>query len=246
MHARTTYTLRSLAQTITFGGLYAIFSFVKISPILGLPGQTITAAAMVAPIIGILIGAYSGTVATIFGGTIGFFSGLMAYPSVISGIVTASFAGMIRENRRTVCIFFYCSLLLLFAFYPSVGPFWLFPLSLWFQVVGLVILLTPFQSTTIQNLNSNRQSKLLYAFFLVSLTSTLAGQIAGSLAFEITSWPILIPEVGAWRMTWQVLAFLYPAERLIIAVSSALVGASLLRVLKSTNMKNSRALGLSE
>jgi hypothetical protein len=223
---------RDLAQTVTFTALYTVFSFVKISPIIGLPGQTITAAAIVAPIIGIVIGAYLGTLATFLGGAVGLTLGALPQPSFVSGIVTAFFAGMHHKGRRVVCISIYVALLLAFSFYPTVGPAWLYPPLLWFQVLGLVTLIS-LQPTATRNLDANANSKLLYAFFVASLISTMAGQIAGSLIFEVISWPTLTPDVNSWRATWQVLTFLYPTERLIIATFSGLIGASLQRILRS-------------
>jgi hypothetical protein len=36
--------------------------------------------------------------------------------------------------------------------------------------------------------------------------------------------------------TWQTLAFLYPVERIVIALSATFIGASLSRVLRSANL----------
>ncbi len=73
-------TTKDTALTVTFTALYAVFGFIKISPIIGLSGQAITAAAFIAPIIGILLGPYVGTLSAFLGGTIGFFLGALSYP----------------------------------------------------------------------------------------------------------------------------------------------------------------------
>jgi len=52
------------------------------------------------------------------------------------------------------------------------------------------------------------------------------GQIAGSLTFEMLSWPTLIPDVNAWKAIWHAVTFLYPVERTIIALGAAFVGAA--------------------
>lgn len=224
-------TTKDTALTVTFTALYAVFGFIKISPIIGLSGQAITAAAIIAPIIGILLGPYVGTLSTFLGGTIGFFLGALSYPSFASGIVAAFCAGMVKSGKRIISVLAYLSLLLLFAFYPIVGPAWLFPLELWFQIAGLIILVSPLQSAAARSLESGSNLKLLLGFFITCLTSTLAGQIAGSLVFEA-----LIPNATNLLPTWQTLTVLYPVERIVIALSATFIGASLSKVLRSTNL----------
>jgi hypothetical protein len=143
---------------------------------------------------------------------------------------------MLYDGRRGLCIFTYFSLLLLFGFYPFVGPVWLYLPLMWFQIAGFLVLISPIQSMATESLNSGNNSKVLSAFFITSLTSTLAGQIAGSLTFEVLSWPIFMADVNAWKLIWQATTFLYPIERIIIALGAAFIGASLHRVLKSANL----------
>jgi len=221
-----------VALTVCFTALYVVFGFLKISPIIGLPGQAITAAAIMAPLIGIILGPYIGTLSAVLGGVIGFFSGYFSPPSFVSGIITVLCAGMLCRGKRSLCAFTYFSLIFLFGFYPFVGPVWLYPPLMWLQIAGFLILVSPLQSAAIKSLNSNNNSKLLSAFFFTSLTSTLAGQISGSLTFELLSWPIFMADVNVWKANWQVITFLYPVERIIIALGAAFIGTSLYRVLR--------------
>jgi hypothetical protein len=189
-----------------------------------------------APLIGLILGPYVGMLSTALGGGIGFFFGALSQPSLVSGVVTALCAGLLYSGKRSTCAFLYLSLFLLFGFYPLVGPVWLYPPLMWFQLIGFLILTSPLQSTALNNLNSARGSRLLFAVFVTSLTSTVAGQIAGSLTFELISWPILIPDTNAWRAIWQLITFIYPAERMVIAIIAASVGGAVYRVLKSANL----------
>jgi hypothetical protein len=225
-----------VALTVCFTALYVVFGFLKVSPIIGLPGQAITAAAIMAPIIGVILGPYIGTLSTILGGVIGFSLGYFSAPSFVSGVFAASCAGMLYVGKRSVCTFTYFSLLFLFGFYPFVGPVWLYPPLMWFQIAGFLILVSPLQSMASKNLNSSNKSKPLFAFFVTSLTSTLAGQIAGSLTLELISWPIFIADVNVWKANWQLLTFLYPVERIIIALGAAFIGTSVHKVLRSANI----------
>jgi hypothetical protein len=204
----------------------------KISPIIGLQGQAITAAAIIAPLIGIILGPYLGVLTTLLGGLVGFFFGFLSQPSFFSGIAAALCAGLVRDRRRVLALLFYAVLWLALAFYPTVGPAWLYPTYLTFQAVGLIILAPPFQSAITKGFRSYRGSWLASAYFATCLASTLAGQIAGSLAFAAT-----VGGVAAfWYGTWLVTTLTYPVERLIIAIFASIIGLSLHQVLRSANL----------
>lgn len=231
-------TAKDVALTVCFTALYAIFCFWPAFPIVGLPGYAIPLAAITAPIIGIILGSRLGMLSTFLGGAIGFFAGHFSPPSFVSGIVTAFFAGMLHAGKRSVCAFAYFSILFFFGFYPFVGPVWLYPPLMWFQIIGFLVLVSPLQSVALNDMHdsNNDNLRLLLAFFVVSLISTLAGQIAGSLTFELISWPIFIADVNAWTTGWQVLTWIYPIERIIIALSTTFIGVFLYKVLMSTNL----------
>jgi hypothetical protein len=232
MSRKTELVAKDVALTVTFAALYAVFGLIKLSPIVGLPGQAITAAAIIAPIIGILAGPYIGALSTLLGGTIGLFFGAIPQPSFVSGLIAATCSGLISRQKRLFAIPIYAILLSGYAFYPVVGPVWLFPTVIWFQLVGLIILVSPLQAVASKNLNSNNYSWLLCSFFITSLTSTLTGQIAGNLTLEI----ILTQDTNYFTGTWIATTLIYPIERIIIALAAALTGTALFKVLKSANL----------
>lgn len=229
---------KEVALLVFFTALYTYFCFIPAFPIVGLPSKAITLAAITAPIIGIILGPYLGMLSTLLGGLIGlFFAPAFFAPSLASGIVTAVFAGMLHANKRSICAFLYFSLLFFFGFYPFVGPVWLYPPLMWFQIIGFLVLISPMQSVVSKNMrNSNNNSKFSFAFLTVFLMSTLAGQIAGSLTYELISWPIFIADVDAWTTTWQVVTWIYPIERTIIALSATFIGVFLYKTLISSNL----------
>jgi hypothetical protein len=238
MYDRRTLNTREISLMICFAALYAIFGLWPISPIIGLPGFAITMASITAPVIGVVLGSYLGMLSTLLGGTIVFFLGHFSPPSFLSGIVTSALAGSQFEGKHGIYIFTYFSFLFFFAFYPFVGPAWLYPPMLWFQLIGFLILASPLQSFVLRNMWKPKTSfrLLLLAFFTISLTSTLAGQIAGSLVFEFQVWPAFIADANVWRLNWQLIAWIYPLERVIIAAFAAIISALLFLVLKSARL----------
>ena len=228
---------RDVALLICFTALHTYFCFTPAFPIVGLAGGAITLAAVTAPIIGVILGPYLGMLATLLGGIVGlFFAPTFFPPSFASGIVTAVFAGMLCANRRSICAFMYFSLLFFFGLYPFVGPVWLYPPFMWFQIMGFLVLVSPLQSVASKNMwNFNSTSKFSSAFFIVFLISTLAGQIAGSLVFELISSPFFT-DVSFWTGLWQFLTWLYPLERIVIALSATVMGVFLCRILSYANL----------
>lgn len=232
MAARRKLTAKDVALIICFTALYAVFASIPIFQILGVPSTSITAAAITAPIIGILLGPYIGTLSAALGGVIGFFFGSFSPLSFASGIVATLCVGLLYKGKRAWCFMIYFLLLIIFAFYPFIGPVWLFPLYMWFQIAGLLLLISPLQSIAINNLKSRDIPRFLLSFFAVSLTSTLAGQISGSLTALV-----LVPNPPAVQLgLFEVLTVQYPIERTIIALASALIGAPLFRILQSSNL----------
>ncbi len=228
---------KEIGLIAVFTALYAVLAFLPMFQLISFFGKTITASTILAPIIGIILGPYLGPLSAFLGGTIGLgLSPFFSPPSLAAGVITSLCASLLYSGKRTHCAIIYLLFLLAFGFYMPIGPAWLFPQMMWFQIVGFIILISPVQSTAIKHLKSGSVTKFLFSFVLTSLTSTLAGQIAGSLVFEATFWPLIIPTVEGWKATWMVLTFVYPLERTTLAVFSALVGAPLFRVLRSANL----------
>ncbi len=234
MYIGRTLETKEVALIIVFTALYLYFSFIPAFPIVGLPSRAITLAAITAPIIGIILGPYLGMLSTILGGAMAwFFSSSFSLPSLVSGVAAAVFAGMLYRNRRSLCVFMYLSLLFFFGFYPIVGPAWLYPPFMWFQVFVFLILISPLQYKALEGIRDfDSNSKYLYGFFIVFLNSTMAGQIAGSLTYEIYA-PFFLEEIV---LSWQILVWVYPIERTLITFGSTLIGAFLHRILINGNL----------
>jgi len=228
-----------LALLAAFAALYALLSFLPLSQVVGLFSRAITAANIIAPVVGFVLGAYLGALSTLFGGVIAiFFSPYFSPMGLAAGVVTALCAGLLYSNRRFECAFIYFSLLFMFGFYPLIGPVWLHPPLLWFQIIVFIILVSPIQSLALKNLNSKASTKALFGFFITFLTATLAGQIAGSLVFEFISWPVTAT-VDVLRGYWQIVTFVYPVERTLIAFGAALLGLPVHRILVSLKSRDS-------
>jgi len=232
------FSTKDLALMISFAALYAVLSLVSLFPIIGAVGSFITLASIMAPLTGIILGPYIGAGAAAVGGFLGWSitqTGAFGFLSFIPGASTAFASGLLVNGKRMESLAIYTVLFLMLAFYPSIGPAWLCPFYLWFQLIGLAVIVSPLTSLAVRSMRRNDNlADLSFGVGIVSLGSTLLGQMAGNVMFELTRWPTIYPQIEFWRTgQWQFLTFVYPVERLIITLVAMVVGAPLLKAIKA-------------
>ena len=115
-------TAKEVALVICFTALYSVFASIPIFQILGLPSRSITAAAITAPIIGIVLGPYIGVLSVVLGGIISFYAGAFL-PSFVSGIVATLCAGLLYKGKRILCVLVYFLFLVIFIFNTLIVSF---------------------------------------------------------------------------------------------------------------------------
>jgi len=230
------FVTRNLALVCVFAPLCTISSFWSLFPIIGAIGTSIKVTAVIAPLIGIILGPYMGAFAVALGGFIGASiaqTGPFGALSFVPWMATAFCSGLLYSHKWRLAAILYSVLLLAFAFYPAVGPAWLHPYFLWFQLVGLAVLISPWQSKAVTRSRQTNAKELILGVAVTSLISALFGQIVGSIMFELMYWPAVIPELSSWIPLWQTLTFLYPVERAIITLLVTFIGVPLIKALSA-------------
>ncbi|MBE0512501.1 hypothetical protein IBX38_05570 [Candidatus Bathyarchaeota archaeon] len=233
---------KNIALIAVFAPWYTIFTFWSLFPVIGAPGRFITMAVIMAPLIGIILGPYLGVLSVAVGGIVGLSVGQIGGPfgplSFVPHAAATFCSGMLYNNKRMACAVTYAILLVVLAFYPVVGPAWLYPYFIWMQIVGLVILVSPLQSKAVKQIHEHTKSTgLTFGVGVTSLTATLFGHIVGTIMFGAIYWPNIISSVDAWKSTWQLLAWVYPIERVTITIAAALIGTVLIKALKAYGLK---------
>lgn len=227
---------KKLALMCIFSALYAVFSMMSLFPIIGALGRFITLAAVLAPVLGILLGPYIGSVAASIGGFVGWTitqSGAFGFVSFIPGAASAFVAGLLTIGKRGISVIFYLLLLSAMAFFPIIGPVWLYPLYIWFQLVGLIILVSPASCMASRFIRSMKAQKSALGIGIIALIATLAGQVTGTLMFEIFVFPVS-SNIEFWRTTqWLPVAFVYPLERSIVTLLAILAGTPLIKAIRT-------------
>lgn len=207
-------------------------------PVIGSVGKFITMATVMAPLIGLILGPYYGTAAVSMGGFIGWIitqTGPFGFLSFVPSANGALFSGLLYNRKRIVSIILYLALFLALAFYPTIGPAWLYPHYLWFQLAGLIVLASPLRSRA-EDFTHKHSSMLELSFGvgIISFTATLFGQIVGSVMFEAMYWPTMHPQAEFWNvLVWQPTTFVYPIERMLITLIATVIGAPLIKTLRA-------------
>jgi len=226
---------RNIALTACFAALYVVFSFWNLFPVIGTEGRWINAAVIMAPLFGIILGPYHGVLAITIGGITGAFfqiTGPFGPLSFIPHAAAAFCSGMLFIKRQKICVAVYASFLFLFAFFPVIGPVWLWPSVIWLDLIGLVVLVSPLQSKATNVMSESSSSvRLVFGVAITCLTATLFSHVVGNILFEVI-YLQANSSVDFWRTTWQGLTFLYPVERGLVTLVVTLVGTPLMKTLK--------------
>ena len=194
--------------------IYAVLYIYNIGfPIIGLSSaRPISIAESYALAIGYVFGWWIGSLSIAVGGVIASYVN-MAPPFYILNFLPAAVStlmiGILRVNRIKPLIL-YILLLLGYLFYPYVGVAWLYPLNIWFHILILV----SYIGVSLYYRRSTQDNKII--LFLMVLISTLSAQLTGSILFEGFYYPSI--PVEGFRDIWIATTFIYPIERMILAV----------------------------
>jgi hypothetical protein len=235
-HSARRLSTRDVALVSVFAPLYAIFCSWNLFPLIGSSGSAITASTIMAPVAGLLLSPYLSVLTVSLGGAVGLSFGFFSPYGYGAGMAAAFCASAIYNNEQTLASLVFAAFLLMFALYPTVGPFWLYPYFLIMQAFAFVVIASPLQSKAtnlVRSLNVSSR-RLMLGIGVTVFTSTMFAHVVGSLLFEAVSWPFLIPSVESWRGIWQILTFTYPFERMIITVAATLLGTGLVKSLKAS------------
>jgi len=238
---RLRFGTRDLGVVSSFASLYAALWFLPLFPVVGVPGKFFPLNSVIAPLIGLILGPYLGLMATSIGGFIGWSitqSGPLFFLSFVPSATASFCAGLLYLGEWKTIFLLYTALFSILAFYPSIGPGWLFPFFLWFQVLGLIVLVSPLRLKAFNSLHKRTTFfELSWAVAVVSFIATLFGHVVGGIIFQTMYFPAFYPEIDYWRSLWQGLTFLYPIERSIITLLATVIGAPLINALRTHGFK---------
>jgi hypothetical protein len=251
---------RLVPLTATFAAIYGTLKLLPISAWIGGSGRVFTATEFVAPLLGMVLGPYAGSVAgvvgtfagVVFTGRTNFF-GLDFLPVVVNALIL----GFMIRKRLGLSALLYSVLLALFFVHPSTLHFISVPMPdrgvqvpfVWLHIVVWILVLSPLSRKAVDWLAGKEILKATTAAFLLSLIGTTAQHLAGTLLFASMAVPLMGITPETLNVGWVAVFYVYPVERLIIVVAATVVTLATVRALKPMGLvgvsgENSAAAGV--
>jgi hypothetical protein len=225
---------KTIAFIAIFAALYAVLGYIPLFYIFGAYGQFITAALVVAPIIGIILGPVGGALATAIGGLVGMaISGNapMGIFTFLPGTFDALCVGLAFRGKWYAAAGIFAIFIISFSALPSIGDARYF---VWLHAVALFLLLSPATTLATKYIKTFDPQKLVLGVGILAFIGVLVDHILGSLIYQS-----LTPFEPA---VWESVAFIYPVERLLVTIVSAIVGAAVIRGIKTTGFTIGEAI----
>jgi len=224
-----------IAFIAMFAALYAVLGYVPLFYIFGAYGQFITAALLIAPIIGIILGPVGGALSVTIGGLAGMAitgNAPMGIFTFLPGTFDALCTGLTFRGKWYVSAIIFGAFIMAFAALPSIGDARYF---IWFHAVALFLLLSPATTLATEYIKSFNPQKLVLGVGILAFIGVLVDHIVGSFIYQSIIAP-LPPSV------WEAVAFVYPVERLLATIVAAIIGAAVIRGVKATGLTLGEAI----
>ncbi len=231
-------TARQVALATIFAALYVVVN-VTTPPIpVGVGGLTITISALLATLLGIIIGPYLGTASALLGAVVSFaLTGMspLNLPFLLSPPLNAFVSGSLFYKKWIQATIPFVVIMVAFVFTPPVFSFGNPQVAIWVLwdkiiAVALILPLMMFK----KRLAIGYGSAL---FFLVAFIGNQADNIWGSFAFALPQVynGIYGMPIEAVQVAFLAGPFLYPAIRLLQAFIITLIAVPLIPVLSNSN-----------
>jgi hypothetical protein len=241
MQAIQRTAIRKLTLTASLAAIYTIFRSIPIDSLIGISGS-ITAAGMIAPILGILLDPAYGIVA-VFSGTM--IASLLPWNPLnffglgfLPGALNVALVSLVVRGRRTEATMMYLITIGLFIINPYtslfVGSTLLSPPIpfLWMHLVALAVLVSPLTKNLATKIGSHNYASLVRPAAVLAFTGTMIEHLTGGLLFATV--------VGkAALKAWPAVFVLYPIERTILVVGATVICATLLTLLRPSIIEES-------
>ncbi len=223
--------------------LYALLRIIPIFPMI-VPRATFSLSDVVASLLGVLLGPSLGVFSIIIGTFLGavlgkalIFTGLDFLPAAVNALLV----GLLIRERRIPSAVIYGTLLVLFVVHPYTLRFVLVagimvPFN-WMHAIGFLILLSPLSKRASVWLKSGSAIHLTAALAILTSVGTLGQHLMGGLLTEVLFGNVLGSlDLDSFRVFWSAIFWLYPIERGVIIVVSALIGVPLISTLRRSKL----------
>jgi len=234
-------TTKQVALIAIFSALYAVLRVIPLGPMVGFTGSFAVSDAL-APIIGIILGPFTGGLSIIIGtftamalGKASVFMGLDFLPALINAVAV----GFLIRQKRIPVIALFAVILTIFLVSPytllmvQVGsiaiPF------MWLHIVALLVLISPLCSKAIINIRKTNVAYLAISIAVLAFIGTMLQHLTGNLLFQLMfGQPVGGYTVAIFAGYWNLIFFAYPVERVVMVIIATLIGLPLIKLLKKS------------
>ena len=229
-----------------FTALYAVLRLIPTVPMIGASGAAFSLSDIIAPIYGIILGPYIGSLSIMLGTFLAMAMGkpvvfmfLDFLPATIGALalvllIIRKWIHVIALNIALLAAFLIHPLTSIFIDVPIGSTTVSFPFA-WLHIVTLVLLISPLGRKAAQWVKTNNTTKIATGIAIMVFVGTMMQHLMGNLLFEtIMAQPLGSIPVEAYPGIWTFIFPVYPVERLALVALAVVVGAPLLRVLKKS------------
>jgi hypothetical protein len=239
---------RVVPLAATFAAVYALLRLMPIFVMIGGSGRVFSTTEFAAPLLGIVLGPYVGSIA----GVIGTFLGIMLTGRMnffgfdfLPIMMNAAILGLLMRRRRIPAIVLYSALIVLFFTHPSTLHF--VPVSflgstvsipfIWLHIITWILLISPLSMKSIEWLSGASEKKRVAAACILSLIGTTAQHLSGTLLFASMAVPLMGMTPTTLNATWTAVFYTYPIERLAVILPAAtVVTAAVVKTVQSMRL----------
>lgn len=235
MTEKTKINAKSIAFIAIFAALYTVLGYIPLFYIFGAYGQFMTASLVIAPIIGIILGPVGGAISVAIGGLVGMAltgNAPMSIFTFLPGTLDALCIGLAFRGKRYISGAIFALFIVAFAALPNIGSARYF---VWFDALALFLLLSPATTIATEYIKSFNPQKLVMGIGIFAFIGVLVDHIVGSFIYQ-SAIATLPPSV------WEAVAFIYPVERLLVTIVAAIIGAAIVRGVRTTGLTIGEAI----
>ena len=236
---------KKIAIISSFSVIYAVFRIIPSFPVVGVPGASFSLGDVLVPIYGIFLGPTIGFASIMLGTFLGF---VLGKPLVFLGwdfLPAASatlFIGLIMRNKRMISAILFLISLTVFLVLPyseifiSLNEQVQIPFN-WMHIIALLLIISPIGKLAAKSISDNTSSFII-GFFIIAIASTLFQHVIGGIMFQtILGIYLGTIEAEAFPGIWQVIFYVYPIERIAIAILATIVGVPVIKSLKRSGLE---------
>jgi len=238
---------RLVPLAATFAAVYGMLRLVPFSVFIGPSGRVLTTSEFFAPLLGVVLGPYAGSLAAVVGTFVGIvitsrmnFFGL----DFLTVMMNALVLGLIMRRKWIISVLLYAALLVLFFVHPSTLHF----VSVatpngrvevpypWLHIVAWLLLVSPLGRKSAQWISDPAASRVGCAACLLALIGTTAQNLTGNLLFASMAVPLMGMTPESLRATWLITFYVYPIERLFVVLAATTLTVVVVRALKFSRL----------